>query len=129
MVAVTLWFALNGEHLTRPVAAGLYWSYLITALQTVAPAVGDIGSRHGGYVARLAAIQCHAVQMAPVLGCQPGDEGRSPDWSEAMPIADRGNAGEQGVDEQRPSVGAAPGAGCGNAVERAELERRLDALP
>jgi signal transduction histidine kinase len=31
MVAVTLWFALNGEHLTRPVAAGLYWSYLIAA--------------------------------------------------------------------------------------------------
>ncbi|UGS37801.1 sensor histidine kinase [Capillimicrobium parvum] len=31
MVAVTLILALTGDHLQRPVAAGLYWSYLVAA--------------------------------------------------------------------------------------------------
>src|SRR3954453_20959854 len=31
MLAVTLWLTLSSEHLQRPVAAGLYWSYLIAA--------------------------------------------------------------------------------------------------
>jgi signal transduction histidine kinase len=35
MVAVTLRFALAGEHLQRPVAAGLYWSYLVAASMAI----------------------------------------------------------------------------------------------
>src|SRR4051794_21742236 len=31
MVAVTLWLALSSGHLQRPLAAGLYWAYLIAA--------------------------------------------------------------------------------------------------
>ena len=31
MVAVTMAFALTGDHLQRPVAAGLYWGYLTAA--------------------------------------------------------------------------------------------------
>ena len=31
MVAVTMAFALTGDHLERPIAAGLYWGYLTAA--------------------------------------------------------------------------------------------------
>ena len=35
MVAVTLWLALTSEHLDKPAAAGVYWSYLIAASSAV----------------------------------------------------------------------------------------------
>jgi signal transduction histidine kinase len=35
MVAVTLWLALTSEHLDKPEAAGVYWSYLIAATMTI----------------------------------------------------------------------------------------------
>jgi signal transduction histidine kinase len=35
MVAVTLWLALTSEHLDKPAAAGVYWSYLIAASMTI----------------------------------------------------------------------------------------------
>jgi hypothetical protein len=35
MVAVTVGLALTGEHLQRPVAAGLYWSYLVAASMAI----------------------------------------------------------------------------------------------
>jgi signal transduction histidine kinase len=35
MVAVTLAFALGGEHLQRPVAAGIYWSYIVAAFMAI----------------------------------------------------------------------------------------------
>jgi signal transduction histidine kinase len=35
MVAVTIGLALGGEHLQRPVAAGLYWSYLVAASMAI----------------------------------------------------------------------------------------------
>jgi signal transduction histidine kinase len=31
MVAITIWLALTSEHLDKPAAAGVYWSYLIAA--------------------------------------------------------------------------------------------------
>ncbi len=31
MVAVTVWLALSSDHLQRPVASALYWSYLTAA--------------------------------------------------------------------------------------------------
>jgi hypothetical protein len=31
MIAVTVWLALSGDHLERPVASALYWSYLTAA--------------------------------------------------------------------------------------------------
>jgi hypothetical protein len=37
MVAVTLGLALTSKHLVRPVAAGLYWSYLIAASMAIGP--------------------------------------------------------------------------------------------
>lgn len=45
---------------------------------------------------------------AAVFRCQPGNEVRLPQRAEAVPIARRGDAGEQGVDEQRP-VNTVPG--------------------
>ena len=35
MVAVTLAFALGGEHLQRPVAAGIYWGYIVAAFMAI----------------------------------------------------------------------------------------------
>ena len=35
MVAVTIWLALTSEHLDKPAAAGVYWSYLIAASTTI----------------------------------------------------------------------------------------------
>jgi signal transduction histidine kinase len=35
MVAVTLWLALTSEHLAKPAAAGVYWSYLVAASTAV----------------------------------------------------------------------------------------------
>ena len=35
MVAVTLWLALTSEHLDKPEAAGVYWSYLVAASMTI----------------------------------------------------------------------------------------------
>jgi signal transduction histidine kinase len=35
MVAVTLWLALTSEHLDKPEAAGVYWSYLVAASMAI----------------------------------------------------------------------------------------------
>ena len=35
MVAITLWLALTSDHLAKPAAAGVYWSYLVAASTTI----------------------------------------------------------------------------------------------
>ena len=42
--------------------------------------------------------------MAAILGREPRDEGGLPERPEAVAVADRGDAGKEGVDEDRPPV-------------------------
>ena len=37
MVAVTIGLALTSEHLDKPAAAGVYWSYLVAASMAIGP--------------------------------------------------------------------------------------------
>ncbi len=70
----------------------------------IAPAVGDVAAADRGDVAERTVLDGEPVEMAAVLRRQFADERRRPQRAEARPLADRGDAAEQGVDEQRPAV-------------------------
>ena len=70
-----------------------------------APAVGHIGARDGRDEGGPASVHGEAVEMAAVLRQELGNKTRLPKRLEACRLADRGEAGKGGVDEDRPSIG------------------------
>ena len=72
----------------------------------VAPAILDVGARDRGRVDGPPVGHRHAVEVAAILGRERRDEGRLPDRAEIARVADRGDAGIERADEQRPAIGA-----------------------
>ena len=70
----------------------------------VTPAIGHIGTRNGGNVARHTAFQRHAVQMTAVFRRQLADERWPPHRPETPAFFHFAKAREQRIDEQRFSV-------------------------
>src|SRR5215471_9950780 len=70
----------------------------------VAPALEDIALRNAGDIFRLPIRHGDAVQMTPVFGGEPADEGRLPKCPEAVSLRKSGEAIEAGVDEKRAAL-------------------------
>ncbi len=67
----------------------------------LAPGARRIGLCGDRDEARAAVLHCHPVEVAAVLGPQRADEARLPDGPKAAPLIDRGEAGKEGIDENR----------------------------
>ena len=78
--------------------------YAATLLAPVAPPPGYIAAAHRRDVTRTSVRDCHAVEVAPVLGGKFADERRPPQRDETMSIADGRKTTEQRIDEDDATV-------------------------
>jgi hypothetical protein len=70
----------------------------------IAPTIRDVAVRDSRDVGRAARFHGEAVEVRAILRGEAGDPRRAPEGAEAVGFADGGEAGEEGVDEDRAAL-------------------------